>query len=252
MHNQKPRIVAIVQARMGSTRLPEKVLMDIEGHSVLARVVQRLSRATLVDEIVIATTTLPADSAIVAEADRLGMKTFRGSEHDVLERYMQAAEAFLADVVVRITSDCPLIDAGVVDDVLRTFLAEHADFAYNDIPHSFPRGLDVEAFSLAALRGISEISTRKYEREHVTPAFYEHPEIFKTVVIRSDADFSDYRWTLDTPEDLRLIRAIYAHFADRDDFGWREIVHLMQRSPELAAMNSHVVQKCVREVAAHS
>lgn len=252
MHNQSRKVVAIVQARMGSTRLPGKVLMDVEGHTVLSRVVQRLSRASLVDEIIIATTTSPADSAIVAEAGRLGAKTFRGSESDVLKRYMQAAEASSADVIVRITSDCPLIDAGVVDDVVRTVLADHADFAYNDILHSFPRGLDVEAFSLAALRKVAEISTQKYEREHVTPAFYERPEIFKTVVVRSDADFSHYRWTLDTSEDLRLMRAIYAQFAGRDDFGWREIVGLMQRSPELAAMNSHVVQKSAHEVAAHS
>ena len=252
MRGRRTRVVAIVQARMGSTRLPGKVLVDVEGRTVLSRVVQRLSRTQLVDEIVIATTTSPADSAIVTEARRLGVKTFRGSESDVLNRYLQAAEAFSAEGVVRITSDCPLIDAAVVDDVVRAFLTDHADFAYNDIPRSFPRGLDVEAFSLAALRRISEISSQKYEREHVTPPFYEHPEFFKTTVLRSEADFSDYRWTLDTPEDLRLIRAIYAHFADRDDFGWREIVALMQRAPELAAMNSHVVQKSAHEVAAHS
>jgi len=235
---------------MSSTRLPGKVLMDIVGETTLARVVRRMSRAKLITEVAIATTDSPADDVIVSEAERLGVRCFRGSEQDVLARYVGAAEAFAADVVVRVTSDCPLIDPEIADQVVREFLCGPADFAYNDVEHSFPRGLDVEVFSRDAFHQAARMAGRPYQREHVTPVFYEHPDTFKAAIVCSGRDFSGYRWTLDTPEDLQLIRAIYSHFSRREDFGWREIVKLLETSPDLAKTNAHIVQKSVHEVAA--
>lgn len=244
------RTVAIVQARMGSTRLPGKVLMDIGGETALSRVVRRLSRAKLITEVIIATTESPADDAIVAQAKQLGVRCFRGSEQDVLARYLGAAEEFEAEVIVRVTSDCPLIDPGVADQVLQDFFSARVDFAYNDVEQSFPRGLDVEALSREALRRAAKLAERQYEREHVTPVFYDRTDLFKMAIVHAEKDFSRYRWTLDTPDDLQLIREIYRRFSDRDHFTWRDAVALMEQSPELARMNLHIVQKRVHEVAA--
>lgn len=235
---------------MGSTRLPGKVLMDIGGETALCRVVRRLSRAKLITETAIATTDLPADDAIVSEAKRLGVRCFRGSEQDVLARYLGAAEEFKAEVIVRVTSDCPLTDAGVADRVLQDFFQARVDFSYNDVEHSFPRGLDIEAFSREAFERADQNADLQYQREHVTPVFYERPDLFRVAIVHAEQDYARCRWTLDTPDDLHLIREIYSHFSDRDDFTWRDVVALMERSPELARMNSHVVQKGVHEVAA--
>ena len=243
------RTVAIIQARMGSTRLPGKVLINIGGQTALCRVVRRLSRAELINEVIIATTTSLPDDAIVAEAARLQVGVFRGSENDVMGRYLGATIEFFADAVVRITSDCPLIDPDLADDVLREFCRQKADFAFNDVPDRLPRGLDVEVFSRDALQKADSIADQPYQREHVTPVFYERPDLFKTVATRAKEDLSHYRWTLDTPQDLSLIRAIYENFSNRNDFTWHEIVKLMERKPELARMNLAVVQKSMHDVA---
>src|SRR5712692_6172774 len=227
------RVTAIIQARMGSTRLPGKVLMDLGGETVLSRVVRRLRRASRINEVVIATTDSQKDDAIVAACQQLKVAHFRGSEDDVLGRYLRAAERFQADSVVRITSDCPLIDPGLVDEVICAFVDQQADLACNELPRTFPRGLDAEVFTLEALRRANEISDQPHQREHVTPVFYERPDLFRLVGVRGQQDFSHYRWTLDTPEDLRLLRGIYAHIENRDDFGWREVIALMERFPDL-------------------
>ena len=237
------KIVAIIQARMGSTRLPHKVLMDLGGESVLARVIRRLSRSRMVSELIVATTDSSGDDAIVRECQRLGVSCFRGSEHDVLDRYYQAARAAVAESVVRITSDCPLIDAALVDDTVGTFVEQQADYASNVFPRTYPRGLDAEVFTMTALNRAWRQASEPHQREHVTPYFYEHPETFKLASTRSESDYSAYRWTLDTAEDLELLRNIYARFGNQDNFGWREVVMLMEREPELAELNTHVVQK---------
>ncbi len=237
------KTVAIIQARMGSTRLPGKVIMDLGGDTVLARVVRRLCRAKFVDEIVIATTSSDADDAIVRECERLGVPWFRGSEDDVLDRYYQAAQTYAAGAVVRITSDCPLIDPELVDGTIRVFQEQHCDYASNLFPRTYPRGLDTEVFTVAALERDWREARAPYQREHVTPFLYEHPELFRLVSLRGQIDYSQYRWTLDTAEDLQLLRAIYARFSNQDNFGWREAVALMEREPELAELNSRVLQK---------
>jgi spore coat polysaccharide biosynthesis protein SpsF len=237
------KIVAIIQARMGSTRLPGKVLMDLGRETVLARVLGRLRRAIMIDEIVVATTDSAADDAIIRECQRLEVSCFRGSEHDVLDRYYQAARMFAAEIVVRITSDCPVIDPDLVDETVRAFQLRCGDYCSNSFPRTYPRGLDTEVFTMNALERAWCHAYAPYEREHVTPYLYQHPELFRVVSHHGQTEYSKYRWTLDTEEDLELLRAIYARFGDKDDFSWREVIQLMEREPELAELNSHVIQK---------
>ena len=239
------KTLAIVQARVGSTRLPGKVLAALGGETVLSRVIRRVRRSALVQEIIVATTVSEKDDAIVAECARIQAQCFRGSEPDVLDRYYKCAKHCAADAVVRITADCPLIDPELVDRTVRAFLKNPSDYASNALVPTYPRGLDVEVFTMAALARAWREATHSYEREHVTPYIYEHPELFRLVSVTADADYSQYRWTLDTVEDLELLRAIYASFNNRADFGWREVLRLMQREPQLAEINAHVMQKAV-------
>ena len=241
------RVVAIIQARMGSTRLPGKVLKDLGGETVLARVVKRTRRATLLDEGVVATSVLPADDVIVRECEALKVACFRGDEADVLDRYYRAARKFAADVVVRITADCPLIDAELIDATIRSRLDQNADYASNALVPTYPRGLDVEAFAADALARAWSAAKEEYQRIHVTPYLYQNPESFKVISVAGEVDHSKYRWTLDTTEDLELIRAVYKHFGNRDSIRWIEVLDLMEVQPELAALNSHVRQKTLRE-----
>jgi spore coat polysaccharide biosynthesis protein SpsF len=243
------KITAMVQARMGSTRLPGKVLMDLGGETVLARVVRRLGRASRIHEVVVATTDAASDDEIVTECARLKVSCFRGSEHNVLDRYLRAGEQFRSDLIVRVTADCPLIDPEVVDEVVAACITRHVDLSCNDVPHTFPRGLDVEAFTIEALRRVQDMADQPYQREHVTPLVYERPDIFRIYPVKGDRDLSHLRWTVDTPEDLKLTRAIYAHFENRDDFGWREALELIDSHPELAEINAHIAQKPVIEIA---
>jgi len=240
------RTVAIVQARMGSTRLPGKALADIGGATALARVVERLRRSELLQTIVVATTSVREDDAIIEECKRLGAPCFRGSETDVLDRYYQAAMCHKAAAVVRITADCPVIDPELLDEVVRKFRSTGADYASNGIERSYPRGLDVEVFSVEALSAAWQAATVPYQREHVTPYFYENPERFRIESLAAPSDYSAYRWTLDTPEDLQLLRKIYDGFGNRGLFTWREIIQLMEREPELCSLNSHILQKSLQ------
>jgi spore coat polysaccharide biosynthesis protein SpsF len=240
-------IVAVVQARMGSTRLPGKVLKELGGESVLARVVERLRRSRSISEVVIATSLSPDDEAVVREAERLRVAIFRGSESDVLDRYFQAARAFHVEAVVRITSDCPLIDAEVTDNTVRAFLNEQPDYASNALERTYPRGLDTEVMSVDALTRAWRTAKQPYEREHVTPFMYEHPELFKVLSVTNDADFSSHRWTLDTAEDLEFVRAVYERFGNRSNFTWRDVLDLVEREPALSQLNCSVQQKVLRE-----
>ena len=240
------KIAAIIQARMGSTRLPGKVLMNLGGKTVLARVVSRLRRAGLVDEIVVATTDSVADDAIVRGCHQLKVEYFRGSENDVLDRYYQTARLCAAGAVARITSDCPLIDPRLVDETIRLFQEQGGDYCSNVFPRTYPRGLDTEVFTVAALEQAWRDAHDPYEREHVTPYFYRHPELFRVISLRGQIDYSQYRWTLDTAEDLELLRTIYSRFGNEDDFSWDEAIQLMQREPELIELNSRVTQKALQ------
>ena len=228
---------------MGSTRLPGKVLLDLAGETVLARVVNRLRRSRLCAEIVIATTEDPRDDVIEQECRRLSVKCSRGSELDVLDRYHRTAGEARAEAVVRITSDCPLIDPEVVDDTIQVFLNEHAEYASNVNPRRFPRGLDTEVFTAAALDRAWAEARETYQREHVTPYLSEHPELFRFSALVAEHDYSEHRWTLDTPEDFQLLREIYSSFRNVATFGWRDVLALVERRPELRDLNSNIMQK---------
>lgn len=240
--------VAIVQAHMGSSRLPGKVMKDLAGTTMLGRVVERVRRCRRVDEVIVAMSTLPADDVLEAHCRRdLQVPLFRGSESDVLNRFLHAARAYEADICIRITSDCPLIDPGVTDEIIRRFeeAAPPVDYCSNKIPQSFPRGLDSEVFSRAALERAAQLATQAYERAHVTIYMYEHPETFRLLSVTSDVDRADWRWTVDTPEDLAFVQRIYDELGPDRPFGWEEVVELLEERPELRDINRHIVQKPV-------
>jgi len=244
--SEGPKVVAIIQARMGSTRLPAKVLADIRGQPMLWHVLQRTRAAETLDEVIVATTTQPSDDSIVAFCRELGARCFRGSEEDVLDRYYQAASQHGADVVVRITSDCPLIDPGVLDKTVRAFLAEQPDYASNSVIRTYPRGLDAEVMTLRVLERAWREARQPYERSHVTPYIYESPGRFRVLSVTGDRDYSEFRWTVDTPQDLEFVRSVYARMG-RDEFLWSDVVSLLEREPELGAINQSVVQKALHE-----
>ena len=238
--------VCIIQARTGSTRLPGKVLKTILGKSVLYWDIHRAKQCKLIDKVVIATTTLPQDDIIVESCKREGWECTRGDENDLLDRYLQCAKLHEASTIVRITSDCPLIDPTVSDNVIAAFNSANpsVDLANNYAERSYPIGLETEVFSLAALERIWHADKDPAWREHVTTYFYYHPEEFRSVCVKNPVDYSHYRLTLDTPEDFELITKIYQHFG-HGDFTWQEVTALLDSNPELVALNKMIKQKVV-------
>lgn len=240
------KVVAIVQARMGSTRLPGKVLADICGQPMLSRVLQRTRAAQTLDEIVVATSVETPDDVIAAFCREEGYACFRGSEMDVLDRYYHAAREYHADAVVRITSDCPLIDPGVADKTVYAFLEHGPDYASNSLDRTFPRGLDTEVIARAALERAWREARETYQRVHVTPYIYQNPGEFKILPVRGAKDCSGYRWTVDTMQDLEFVRAVYSRM-EGGMFPLSEVLELLEREPELAEINRSVKQKALHE-----
>lgn len=243
------KIGAIIQARMGSTRLPKKVMKKLQGKTVLEHVIERVKQSKLIDEIIIATTTCNRDNDIESEALRCGVKVFRGSEDDVLSRYYHAAKDNYLDVVIRITSDCPLIDARILDKMIDFYLKNHYEIVSNagsDLSNrTYPRGLDTEVFSFDVLEHAFYHSKEQYHREHVTPFIYENSE--RIAYYKHHKDFSKYRWTLDTIEDLELISKVYAYlYHGVHDFYLDDIVELFEKMPELYEINAHIEQKKIK------
>lgn len=257
--------IAIIQARMGSSRLPGKVLQEIAGKPMLDWVVERTRRAETIDQVVVATTTEPTDDALEKHCAQQGYPCSRGSLYDVLDRYYQAARQFGANNIVRITADCPLIDPQVIDRTVKAFFGQTAqddvefsaphlkskilaqksfDYAANRRPppwsRTYPIGLDTEVCTFAALETAWHEATEKYQREHVMPFFYENPQRFRLLLVNHPEDFGALRWTVDTAEDLEALRQIVSRFPGRDDFTWLEILELYQRAPELAQINAQV------------
>jgi spore coat polysaccharide biosynthesis protein SpsF len=238
----------IVQARMTSTRLPGKVLLPLAGEPMLIRLVERLRRVQRADGIVIATTGKTTDDPIAALCAQLGVPCHRGSEHDVLSRYADAARLHGADVVVRITADCPLIDPALIDQVIAAHAAGDSDYVSNMLPPTWPYGMAVEVFSAAALAQAHTEATQPAEREHVTPFIYWHPERYRLLNVASTVDLSQHRWTVDTPEDYELVRRLFEHLMPtHPHFTQADVLALLEQHPDWIALNQHVQQKPATE-----
>lgn len=245
------RIVGIVQARMGSTRLPGKVLMDIAGQPMLVRVARRLALARSLDSWLIATSHLTRDDPIADLCAQMGFPCFRGDPFDLLDRYYRAAQHARAEVIVRVTADCPLLDPALVDATVQAFLHAEppADFVTNRLPRqrTYPIGLDTEVCSMAALEHAWKEAGEPHQREHVMPFLYEQPDRFRIVLLDHDEDLGGLRWTVDTAEDLAFVREVYARMSPREDFGWLEVLRLVRDDPDLAAINAHVEHRTERD-----
>jgi len=265
----KPKVVAIIQGRMSSSRLPGKILADIAGQPMLTRVYTRTSRAQTLDEVIFATTTDASDDPVAEYCDFSGIPFTRGSLFDVLDRYYQTALRAKADVVVRITADCPVIDPELIDNVVKAVISDQSsvDLAANRLPppwtRTYPIGLDVEACTFKALKKAWKEAKEPQHREHAMPYFYDgvqlsavnrqlsegvSPRGFKVALLNHITDFGDYRWTVDTPEDLEFMREVYSRFDGRDDFTWKEVLDLVHDEPKLMEINAGVEHKTFKDI----
>lgn len=235
-------IVAIIQARVGSTRLPKKVLAEIEGKPMLLHIIDRVKQAKRIDKIIIATTDLPEDKVIEEIAKNSGVEYFAGSEKDVLDRYYKAVKKFGADIIVRITGDCPVVDPELIDKTVKFFLETSCDYASTAYPKTtFPDGLDIWVFSFQALEKAWKEAVLPSEREHVTPYMWKHRELFKIATFQNNEDLSNMRWTVDEQIDLKFIRAIYKRlYKPGKLFLMKDILNLLNKEPELAKINQSI------------
>jgi len=237
----KRTIICIIQARFNSIRLPGKVLMNLAGKSVLERVVERVKKSGLIDDVVVATTIRKEDLRIVKLCKKLGVRVFCGSEADVLDRYFQAAKLLNATDIVRITADCPLIDHRIIDKVIGAHVFYKADYTSNTIDPTFPDGQDVEVFTFHALLVARRRARLMSDREHVTPFIKKNPSLFKLVNVECKKDLSDKRWTLDEKEDYKLIGLIYKYLLKtNNNFAMKDILKLISEHPELEKINSGI------------
>jgi len=235
------KVVAIIQARMGSIRLPEKVLNTICGRPMIELLLMRLSQSKEIDQIIVATSIDPRNLPLVSCVEKLGYVCEKGSENDVLERYTQAALKHKADTVVRITGDCPLIDPDLVDETIRKFNQGDFDYVSNSYPPTYPDGLDVEVFSSVALKRASEETTKPFDREHVTP-YLRTPNLFKQGTVIGAEDFSRLRWTVDEPADFKVVSAIFEHFYPDINFSWQKVLKLQRKKPDLFVANHQIIR----------
>lgn len=241
------KVICIVQARMGSERLPGKVIKPISGKPMILYTLERLKGCSYIDEVILATSDKSTEKPLVEIVENAGFNVFRGNETDVLKRYAAACKKYKGDVVLRVTGDCPLIDKTIVDNAVSKFLMYDYDYVRLDVPDSFIRGFDVEVFSKEALERVYKLTQNSEEcyREHVTLYMYRHPEQFKIGYVKGDKFYAkDYRLCVDTAEDFEVVSKIYEHF--KDEFvSAKEIVKYLDANPEIAEINNVIVQKKV-------
>ena len=244
----KPRVVATIEARMSSTRLPGKVLMEAAGKPMLELMVERLRRVPSLDGIVIATTVNAPDEPIVALAERIGVGWHRGSEMDVTARLLGAADGHAIDVIVETTGDCPLIDPEAVDACIRTYLESGVDYVSNVLERSYPIGMDTQVFATRVLQDVDGRTHDPFDREHGAVFIYRNPDLYSVKNVAAPSDLADpeLRLTLDTPEDYALITAVFDELYAADPaFTLADILTLLRRRPELRALNDHVQHRHV-------
>ncbi len=235
------KIVAIIQARTDSTRLPNKVMADIFGKPLIIHLLERVKESTTINEIILATTTRSVDTPLVNVVRDYGFPVFRGNCNDVLDRYYKAATKYNADGIVRITGDCPLIDPAVVDKVTHVFLKHQYDYVTNTLEPTYPDGLDVEVFSYNALQKTWGEAILVSEREHVTSYLRNHPEKFSLKDVKHTIDLSYMRWTVDQQEDLTFVREVFKRLYNKQKiFHLQDIVDLLQKHPELIEINNGI------------
>lgn len=240
------KIVLINQARMTSTRLPGKVMKTVLDKPLLEYQIERLKQAVWLDDIVIALTTNDTDQPIIDLCNNLSIKYFRGSEENVLERYYLAAKEHDADVIIRVTSDCPLIDPDIIDKTINLFISYDYDYVSNcpETNRTFPRGMETEVFYFSAIEQAFKNATEKPEKEHVTPYIYKNPDKFKLNFLNNDLDESNYRLTVDTIEDFELIKNILESlYTTNKDFRLTDIIKLLKENPEWLKINTDIQQK---------
>jgi len=231
------KTVALIQARMSSRRLPGKVLRDISGQPMILHVLRRARQASSIDSVAVITSVHEDDDAIKDLCAKNRLACFRGSLDDVLDRYYQAARYFQADIVVRLTADCPLLDPRIINKVVQAFHQDAFDYVSNTLDCTYPDGLDTEVFRFAALEKAWQEARLPSEREHVTAYIYKHPELFRLGSVKQEPDLSALRWTVDTPQDLDFVRMIY-RLINKVDFGMQEILTLLQAHPEIMQVNA--------------
>jgi len=248
MTSEKQGIVIISQARMGSSRLPGKVLKEVCGIPLLEFHVKRLQQSTLAKEVIIATTTKANDDVIAEFCDSRNITCFRGSEEDVLSRYCGAAKLSSCEHVARVTSDCPLIDPNIIDLVFKQYFESGADYASNTLELTFPRGMDVEVFPSSLLKRAFDKAKEPYEREHVTPWIRENKTVLKKNFSNDLGNQNHYRLTVDTEEDFEVVKKVIEKLYPEKAFSFNleEIIKFLEEHPEVSELNSHVVQKAVK------
>jgi spore coat polysaccharide biosynthesis protein SpsF len=237
-------VVAIIQARMGSSRLPGKVLRKVLGRELLSYQVERIRRCNQIDQVVIATTTKAIDHPIVEYCINNKILYYRGDEEDVLSRYYEAAVNYQADVIVRLTGDCPLLDPEIVDYMIAMYEKNPNHYVSNVIQRTFPRGFDIEIIPFQLLKEINEQATSAYDREHVTTFLRNQSTIFPTIDVTNERDLSNYRLTVDTFEDFQLIQKIIEElYPNNPCFSLKDVVELLASQPKLLQLNAHIEQK---------
>lgn len=235
------KVVAIVQARMGSSRLPGKVLRKIQNKPIIELLLKRLEFSNEIDQIVLATPQSSENKNLIDHAKNLGFNCHMGSEDDVLDRVFDAAKNFQADIIVRITGDCPLVDPSLVDSMIKEFHDANVDYISNINPPSYPDGLDVEVFNFSSLEKAHKIATNNFDREHVTP-FIRNSGLFKTINIEFEKDLSELRWTLDEKEDLEVINRIFDYFEPDIHFSWHDVLSLFESNPDIFSENKNILR----------
>jgi glutamate-1-semialdehyde 2,1-aminomutase len=235
------KVVAIVQARMGSTRLPNKVMKPIGGVPMIELLLARLAKSKEIDQIVLATSTDQRNTPLVEHVQRLGFTCVRGSESDVLDRYLYAARQVQAEIIVRITGDCPLIDVELVDQAVQRFKSANVDYLSNTSPATYPDGLDTEVFSIQALEQAGRESKDPFDHEHVTP-YLRRADLFKTAALTHDQDLSSLRWTVDEPADFEVVSKVFQYFAPNMHFSWTDVLALQRQNPNIFAVNHNIIR----------